>query len=316
MPATLCYGWPAMRIVFLGSGELACPALEAVAKLPGHELVAVITQPDRPKGRQLKPAAPPVKHAAQRLRLPVHQPVKIRDDSAIQLLREVRPDLLIVVAYGQILPKAILDIPALGCVNVHASLLPRWRGAAPVQYAILHGDRETGVTTMFINEQMDAGDIILQRPVPIRSDDTSAALQARLARLGAELLVETVGLIASGRAPRTKQDESRATYAKKLTKEAGHINWKQPAEQIERQIRAFDPWPGAYTFLGETMLKLCRAEVVANVAGKPGEVLADLVVAAGTGGLKILELQPAGRKPMSADAFLRGHRLEPGTVLS
>lgn len=304
-----------MRIVFMGTGELACPCLEELTKFPGHEIVAVFTQPDRPKGRDLKPTPPPVKVAAECLKLPVHQPSKIKDAEAIELVRATRPDLIVVVAYGQILPQAILDIPPRGCVNVHASLLPRWRGAAPIQYAILHGDAETGVTTMFLNERMDAGDIIRQRAEPVRADDTAGALHDRLAKLGAELLVETVELIAGGRAPRTPQDESRTTYAKKISKEDGRIDWTQPADQIERQIRAFNPWPSAYTFAGEMMLKVWRAEIIEGVSGKPGEILPGFVVATGRGGLKIVQLQPAGGNRMSAEEFLRGHRIEQGLLL-
>jgi methionyl-tRNA formyltransferase len=304
-----------MRIVFMGTAELACQSLEALAILPGHELVGVITQPDRPKGRDLKLAPPPLKVVAERLKLPTHQPAPIKEAAAVETLRSLRPDLIVIVAYGQILPKTVLEIPPRGCVNVHASLLPRWRGAAPIQYAILHGDRETGVTTMFINERMDAGDIILQRTEPIRVDDTSATLHDRLAKLGAELLVETVELIAKGRAPRAPQDESRATYAKKINKEDGRIDWTQPAEHIERQIRAYNPWPGAYTFLDETMLKLWRAVVVEPGTGSPGEVLPGFTIATSRGGLKILELQPSSGKRMSAEEFLRGHHTEQGVFL-
>ena len=298
-----------MRIVFMGTAELACPCLEAVAKLPQHEVAAVVTQPDRPKGRDLRPASSPVKVVAQRLDLPIHQPEKIREPAAVDSLRAANPDLIIIVAYGQILPKAVLEIPPLGCVNVHASLLPRWRGAAPIQYAILHGDRVTGVTTMYINERMDAGDIILQRAEPIGPDDTSATLHDRLAGLGAGLLVETIELIAHGSAPRRPQDETAATYAKKLTKEDGRVDWTKSATEIERQIRAFDPWPGAYTSLGETMIKLWKAEVVETGDGAPGTVLAAGIVGTGTGGLRLLEVQPAGGKRMDFDAFLRGHKV-------
>lgn len=304
-----------MRIIFMGSAVLACPCLEAIAAQPGHEVIAVVTQPDRPKGRELKPAPPPVKLVAHQLKLPVAQPEKIREPAAIEQVRAAQPDLIIVVAYGQILPKAVLEIPPLGCVNVHSSLLPRWRGAAPIQYAILHGDTETGVTTMFMDEHMDTGDIILQRTEPIHPDDTSASLGDRLARRGAELLVETVRLIAGGNAPRSKQDDTKATYAKKLTKEDGHIDWARPAEYIEHQIRAFDPWPGAYTQFGDTTLRLLRAQVVPEVHGAPGTILDQLVVAAGTGGLAIRELQPAGGKRMSFDAFARGHAIKAGANL-
>lgn len=305
-----------MRILFIGTAELACPCLDAVARLAGHEVIGVITQPDRPKGRELKPAPPPVKVAAEKLGLVVHQPLRMREPAAIDLVRVGRPDLIIVVAYGQILPKAVLEIPPRGCVNLHASLLPRWRGAAPIQYAILHGDNETGVTTMFMDEHMDTGDIILQRAEPIRSDDTSATLHDRLAKLGAALLVETVAQISSGCASRTKQGETRATHARKLTKEDGRIDWTQPAVQIERQVRAFDPWPGAHTHWGDLLIKIWKAEVVEDVSVRPGAVLPDFVVATGDGGLRVLELQPANSKRMPAAAFLRGHKAMAGTILN
>jgi methionyl-tRNA formyltransferase len=304
-----------MRIAFMGTAELAGPCLEAVAKLPGHEVVAVVTQPDRPKGRDLKPAPPPVKIVAERLGLPVQQPLKIREPAAIDALRAVQPDLIIVVAYGQILPKPVLDIPRLGCVNAHTSLLPRWRGAAPIQYAILNGDRETGVTTMYLDEQMDTGDIILQRAQLVHADDTSATLHDRLAKLGAVLLTETITLIAEDKAPRAKQDETQATYAKKITKENGRIKWTQSAIEIERQIRAFNPWPSAYTHAGDLLLKIWKAELVDGVTGNPGEFQEGFVVATGHDGLRILELQPANSKRMPVDAFLRGHTMKAGMVL-
>jgi methionyl-tRNA formyltransferase len=305
-----------MRIAFMGTAELAGPCLEAVARMPGHEVVVVITQPDRPKGRDLQPAPPPVKVVAQRLGLPVQQPLKIREPVAIEALRAAQPDLIAVVAYGQILPKSVLEIPRLGCINVHTSLLPRWRGAAPIQCAILNGDRETGVTTMYMDEHMDTGDIILQRVQLIHADDTGATLHDRLAKLGADLLVETIQLIPEEKAPRTKQDETKATYAKKITKEEGRIDWTKSAVEIERQIRAFNPWPSAYTHMGDLLLKIWKAEAVENVSGNPGEVLTDFTVATGHSGLRILELQPANGKRMPVEAFLRGHRIEVGTVLA
>jgi len=305
-----------MRIAFMGTAELACPCLEAVAKAPGHEIVAVVTQPDRPKGRDLKPAPPPVKIVGDRLGFPVQQPLKIRESASVDALRVVQPDLVIVVAYGQILPKSVLEIPRLGCVNVHTSLLPRWRGAAPIQYAILHGDRETGVTTMYMDEHMDTGDIILQRAQLIHADDTSAMLHDRLAKLGADLLVETVGLIALGKVSRTKQDETSATYAKKITKEQGRIDWTRPAVEIERQVRAFNPWPSAYTQMGDLLVKIWKAEVIGGATGTPGQVLADFIVATGQGGLRVLELQPANSRRMGVEAFLRGHPIKADLILS
>jgi methionyl-tRNA formyltransferase len=287
-----------MRIVFMGSAELACPCLEALA----NEIVAVVTQPDKPKGRDLKLSPPPVKVTAEKLGLPVSQPAKVRE--FVEEIRALRPDLIVVVAYGQILPRAMLDLPLRGCINVHASLLPRWRGASPIQHAILAGDAETGVTTMFLNEKMDEGDIILQRVEPIRADDTSGVLHDRLAKIGAELLVETVMM---EKPPRRSQDHSQATYTKKLTKEDGHVDWTKPAVEIERMVRAFNPWPGAHTFAGDLMMKILCSGFVPDVSAPPGTVLPGLVVATGAGGLRIQELQPAGKRRMSAADFLRGH---------
>jgi methionyl-tRNA formyltransferase len=280
-----------MRIVFMGTAELACPCLEAVA----GQTVAVVTQPDRPKGRSLELTPPAVKVAAGKLDLPVIQPAKIRE--AVDQIRAYRPDLIVVVAYGQILPKSILEIPARGCINVHTSLLPRWRGASPIQHAILHGDRQTGVTTMFINEQMDAGDIILQRAEPIRPDDTAGTLHDRLAALGAGLLVETL----AGDFPRHPQDESQVTYARKLTKDDGRIDLTKSAVEIERQVRAFNPWPGSFLQRGAAMLKVWRVEVVTGATG-------DDIIQTGNGALRLLEVQPAGGKRMSFEAFARGRR--------
>ena len=299
-----------MRLVFMGSAELACPCLEAVARMPGHTVAGVVTQPDKPKGRALQLAPPPVKVTAQHLGLPVIQPVKIRD--AVAELAAWRPDLIVVVAYGQLLPPVILDLPARGCLNVHTSLLPRWRGASPIQHAILAGDAETGVTTMFLNERMDAGDIILQRATPIGPAETSGQLHDRLAHLGAALLVETLALPVF---PRRAQEESRVTLAKKLAKEDGVVDWTRPAVEIERWIRAFDPWPGSHTFAGAELLKLWRGEVTAQGRGLPGTVNADLVVTTGAGGLRLLEVQPAGGRRMSAAEFLRGRAALAGTVL-
>jgi methionyl-tRNA formyltransferase len=267
-----------MRIVFMGTAELACPSLTAIA----GDVVHVFTQPDRPKGRQLRLTPPPVKVTAQQLGLPVAQPVQVR--AAVEFIRELRPDLIVVVAYGQILPQALLDIPPLGCLNVHASLLPRWRGASPIQSAILAGDTETGVTTMFMDEHLDHGDIILQRREPIRPDDTSATLHDRLAKIGAELLVETLRLPTR---PRRPQDEALVTVARKFTKEDGRIDWSKPAIEIDRQVRACNPWPGAFT-------------------GREGERLKVWKVAVVNDTVQLLEVQPPGGKRMSYDAYRRG----------
>ncbi len=301
-----------MRIIFMGSAELACPCLEALARLPSHEVVAVVTQPDRPKGRDLKLSPPPVKVTAEKLGIAVQQPPSMKAPSAQEALRVLRPDLIAVVAYGQILPRAVLDLPSRGCINIHTSLLPRWRGASPIQHAILRGDPETGVTTMYLDEKMDTGDIILQRVEPIRPDDTSGVLHDRLAQIGAQLLVETVMLESP---PRRPQDHSQASYTKKLSKEDGRVDWTKSALEIERMVRAFNPWPGAHTFAGDLMLKILCSGFVPDVSAPPGTVLPGFVVATGKGGLRIVELQPAGKRRMSAEEFLRGRQLAPGLVL-
>lgn len=287
-----------MRILFIGTAELACPCLETVHHLTGHELIGVITQPDKPKGRSLQLSPPPVKVTAGKLGLPIAQPAKIRD--AIETIRAQQPDVIIVVAYGQILPAALLAIPPCGCINVHTSLLPRWRGASPIQSALLAGDSETGVTTMFMDEQLDHGDIILQRREPIRPDDTGATLHDRLAKLGAELLAETLTLSVW---PRRQQDETQVTRARKFTKTDGRIDWTKSAGEIDRQVRAFNPWPGAFTERDGTLLKIWQVELV--LAGATGSD----IVNTGAGALRLLEVQPAGGKRMSFAAYARGRKL-------
>ena len=286
-----------MRILFIGTAELACPCLAAVHRLTGHELVGVITQPDKPKGRSLQLAPPPVKLTATRLGLPVLQPVKIRN--ALAEIQAWQPELIVVVAYGQILPPVLLAIPARGCLNVHTSLLPRWRGASPIQSALLAGDPETGVTIMFMDEQLDHGDIILQRRTPIRPDETGATLHDRLAGLGAELLAETLTLAIW---PRRPQDESQVTHARKFAKADGRIDWTKSAVEIDRQVRAFNPWPGAFTDRDGVLLKVWQVELVPDTATGID------IVRTGKGALRLLEVQPAGGKRMPFAAFARGHK--------
>ena len=287
-----------MRILFLGTAEIACPCLEAVYRLTGHELIGVITQPDKPRGRSLQLAPPPVKLTASKLGLPVLQPEKIRE--AVEAVRAQQPDLIAVVAYGQILPKALLEIPPRGCINVHTSLLPRWRGASPIQSAILAGDSATGVTTMFMDEQLDHGDIILQRQELIRPDDTGATLHDRLASLGANLLAETLTLPVW---PRQTQNEAQVTHARKFTKADGRIDWTKSAAEIDRQVRAFNPWPGAFTDRDGTLLKIWKVELVAATTTGPD------IVTTGNGALRLLEVQPAGGKRMPFAAYARGRKL-------
>ena len=303
--------------MFLGSGAFAIPSLEALLAA-GHEVPAVVTQPDRVKGRGLHPAPPPVKEAALRHGLPVLQPRRVRDSEAQEALRGLAPELQVVAAYGQILPQAVIDIAPRGTVNVHGSLLPRYRGAAPVQWAIARGEEETGVTTMLIDAGLDTGAILLSRATPIGSDETAPELEARLARMGGELLVETVAGLLSGAVRPVPQDHERATLAPLLRKEDGRVDWSWPAGVIERRIRAFQPWPASTTSLGGRGLKLWRARVEpAHAEADPGTVTAlgrdHALVACGEATvLRLLEVQPENGKRMSAAAFAAGARLAPG----
>jgi methionyl-tRNA formyltransferase len=243
----------ALRIIFLGTAELSCASLQALAGNPQFQIAAVVTQPDRPKGRALKPQPSPVKSLALKLGLPVLQPERARDEQFIAELRALQPDLIVVVAYGQILPPAILDLPRRGCLNIHTSLLPKYRGAAPIQWAIANGDTETGVTLMRIDAGLDTGDIVAQRRTPIRPEDDSATLHDRLAQLGAELLAQTIPDYVAGKIQPKAQPAEGASYAAKIKKEDGRIDWNQPGRTIWNRLRAFTPWPGGFTFLSKTM---------------------------------------------------------------
>lgn len=303
-----------MRILFLGTPAFALPSLEAIAK--GHEVVGVVTQPDRPAGRGRKLTSPPVAVRARQLGLVVLQPERVRD--ARPQIEALAPDVGVTVAYGKIVPRWLLDLPPHGCINLHPSMLPKYRGASPVQQAILHGDAVTGVTVIRQTEELDAGDILGQREVPLMPDDTAGALEARLAELGAELLVEILDVIQRGEERPTPQDPALASYFGKLAKEDGSIDWTRPAAQIERQIRAMDPWPGAFTFRGGERVGIWKGRVV-DSGGAPGRVLRltgdGFVVAAGHGALEITDLQPASGRRMSGAAYAHGHRIVPGDVL-
>jgi len=301
----------------MGTAELSCVSLE---KLAGKFFIAaVVTQPDKPRGRELKLQFSPVKILAEKLKLPVLQPAKARDKKFISELRELQPDLIIVVAYGQILPQGILDLPKFGCVNVHTSLLPKYRGASPIQSAILNGETETGVTIMKMDAGLDTGAIISQARTPILPADNSQTLHDRLAQLGAELLIETIPDYVAGKNLPKPQPSEGASYAAKIKKEDGKIDWNEPAEKILNRLRAFTPWPGAFTFLkteGKSlMLKIWKAEVSAN-NGQTGTVLSadknGVVVACGKNALRILELQREGGRKLSAQEFLAGNPLKAG----
>jgi len=310
-----------VRVVFLGSGAFAVPSLEALVAA-GHSVAAVVTQPDRASGRGLTLVPPKAKPVAERLGIPVLQFAKVRAPEAQEELRRLAPELQVVVAFGQILPRSVIDIAPRGTVNVHASLLPRLRGAAPIQWAIARGDRETGVTTMLIDEGLDTGPLLLARSVPIEPEETAAELEPRLARLGGELLVETVAGLEGGTLSPVAQDPSRATHAPILTKEDGRVDWTLPARAIACRARGFDPWPGAYTHHDGRLLKLRRVREAEGLAAgaEPGVVLdvgpAGVVVACGEGSrLGVQEVQPESRKSMPASAWALGARLRPGARL-
>lgn len=303
--------------MFLGSGAFAIPSLEALLAA-GHQVAAVVTQPDRVKGRGLQPAPPPVKEAALRHGLSVLQPGRVREPGAQAALRALAPELQVVAAFGQILPQAVIDIAPRGTVNVHGSLLPRYRGAAPVQWAIARGETQTGVTTMLIDAGLDTGPILLARSTSIGPEETAPELEARLAGMGGELLVETLAGLASGAVRPVPQDPQAATLAPILRKEDGRLDWSWTAEVIERRIRAFQPWPGTTAVLGERAVKLWRARVdPARAEAAPGTVTAlgrdHVLVACGEGTvLRLLEVQPENGRRMGAAAFAAGARLAPG----
>ena len=304
-----------MRIVFLGSGAFAIPAFEALIAA-GHEVAALITQPDREKGRGRSLAPPPLKPVAEARGVAVHQPRRIREPAAQETLRALAPDVQVVVAYGQILPRSVIEIPRLGTVNVHGSLLPRYRGAAPVQWAIVNGERETGVTTMLIDEGLDTGPTLLSRSTPIGPEETAAELEARLAAMGAEVLIETLAGIGAGTLRPEPQDHARATLAPIIKKEDGRIDWSQAAEILARRVRGFHPWPGTFTTWRGQPLKVLRARAEAGGGLAPGEIAADrdgILVGCGQATrLRLLEVQPESRRPMTAAAFAAGLRLAPG----
>jgi len=305
-----------MRIFFIGAGEIGVPTLEALLRPAEHQLVGVATQPDKPAGRGQVVKPPPIKKAlmnsapgGRALPLPVLQPARIKDPQAIEEIRALLPDLIIVMAYGQILPRDVLEIPKVACLNLHASLLPRWRGAAPIQAAIAAGDRETGITVMYMDEGLDTGAILLQRTTEIRPDETGGSLRARLAQIAPDALFQALDMLAKGTAPCIPQDNALATYAPKLKRADGRIDWSEPAQVVERKIRAFNPWPGAFTTVDGRNLKIFSA-AVADLSGKPGEILCsekELVIAAGKSALSLGEVQPEGKRRMRASDFLRGH---------
>ena len=310
-----------MKAVFMGTPDFAVPTLQKMIDM-GIEVTAVVTQPDKAKGRGKKVIYSPVKECALAHDLPVYQPVRIRKEPEfIQTLRDMQPDVIVVVAFGQILPKEILDIPRLGCVNVHASLLPKFRGAAPIQWSIIDGEEVTGVTTMLMDAGLDTGDMLLKTEIPMDPKETGGSLHDKLAAVGGELLEKTLIGLEAGTIVPEKQDDSQAgEYARMLDKELGHIDFNQPAVVIERLIRGLNPWPSAYTYIDGKTLKIWDADVVETESGKKAgtvvETQADrFLVQTGAGCLALREVQLEGKKRMAADAFLRGNHAEPDTIL-
>jgi methionyl-tRNA formyltransferase len=306
------------QILFMGTSPFACPSLEKL--LEKGEVVGVFTQPDRPQGRGLKVRVSPIKALALKNNLPIYQPESINQEEYFELIKKIAPDLIVVVAFGQILSPRILGLPKWGCINLHASLLPKYRGAAPINWAIIRGEKVTGVTTMLMDQGLDTGDILMQRKLDILPEENAGGLHDRLAQLGAETLIETIEKWKKGEIVPQKQEGSEATYAPPLKKEDGLIDWGKPAEMIYNQIRGMNPWPGAYTYLAGKRLKIFRTKLIKKVSRKkPGTVLditdEGIVVGTGEGRLLLTEIQLESRKRISADKFLRGYPLPAGTQL-
>lgn len=308
------------RIVFMGTPDFALPPFRTLLRA-GHSILCVYTQPDKPKGRGKKIQAPPVKEAALSMGVPVFQPASMKEEAVFEALTALSPDLFVVVAYGHILKQKILDIPRLGAVNIHASLLPKYRGAAPIQWTIARGEKESGVTTMLMDAGMDTGDILLQKTLPIEKRDTAASLHDKLARLGGELIVETVAGLEKGEITPMPQDASMVTYAPILQKSHGEIDWCKSAGEIDAHIRGMTPWPGAFTRFNKQSLKIFEAVPIAgNVDAPPGTVLPapkdTLLVATGKGSLMVLSLQGASGKRLGTADYLRGKPIPAGTLFT
>ena len=308
-----------MKVIFMGTPDFAVGTLEAILAA-GHEVVGVFTQPDKPKGRGKNMQFPPVKETALAHGLPVYQPEKIREASFVDTLRKMEPEVIVVVAFGQILTKEILDMPKYGCINVHASLLPKYRGSAPIQWAVINGEKESGVTTMLMNEGIDTGDMLKKAVVPLDEKETGGSLFDKLADEGAKLLVETLKDLEQGTITRTPQQEEEATHVKMLDKKMGLIDFSKSAVEIERLIRGLNPWPSAYTGYKGKTLKIWDADVVdKEMDGEVGQVVEvskhELFIKTGKGLLSLQEVQLEGKKRMDIDAFLRGNAVEVGTKL-
>lgn len=304
-----------MRIVFIGTGEIGLPVLRALLESPQHELVGVVTQPDKPAGREQRIQASPIKSEMGATAIPVLQPERIRNQDAVAQIRALAPEAIVVMAYGQILPRSVLDLPKIACLNLHASLLPRYRGAAPIQAAIVGGDQATGITVIYMDEGLDTGDILLQKPLRILPNETGGSLHDRLAQLAPETLLDALAQLSAGNASRIPQNSAHVTYAPKLTREDGRIDWRESAELIERKIRAYDPWPGSFSEIENPggkprHLKILQASVNEKQFGTPGAICtpneSEFLVATGRGSLRLEEVQLEGKRRMRAADFLRG----------
>ena len=305
-----------LKLVFMGTPDFAVPCLQSLLDA-GHQVCGVFTQPDKPKGRGYTLAPPPVKELAVRNGIPVFQPKTLRSGEAEKQIRMLAPEVIVVVAYGKILPKEILDLPPYGCVNVHASLLPKYRGAAPIQWAVLRGEKVTGVTTMYMAEGLDTGDMLMKAETVIGPDETAGELHDRLSAMGADLIVRTLDAMKSGTLERTVQDDSLSCYAPMLSRELSKIDWTQTAQEVHNRIRGLSPWPSASTVWNGKVLKVHQSKLLDGITGHPGEVKSGkkFVVCCGSGALELTVVQYEGGKRMAGTDFLRGHSIPEGTIL-
>ena len=309
-----------MKTVFMGTPDFSVPALKALVEA-GHEVAAVVTQPDRPRGRGKELQMTPVKVQALAYGIPVYQPEKVKDPAFVEILRNLQPEVIVVIAFGQILSRDILDLPPYGCINIHASLLPKYRGAAPIQWAVIDGEKETGVTTMMMDVGLDTGDMLEKTIIPLDPKETGGSLFDKLSQAGGPLILSTLEKLKAGTAVRTPQTDEDSTYAKMLTKSLGQIDWSMEAAAIERLIRGLNPWPSAYTFVHGKTLKIWDADVLkeSSDGAAPGQIIRtdphSLIVAAGEALLSIRELQLEGKKRMDVETFLRGYTIEKGEIL-
>lgn len=309
-----------MRIIFMGTPDFSVPTLEALVASE-HEVAAVVTQPDKPKGRGKEIHMSPVKECALKHNIPVYQPVRARDEAFVEEMRTLKPDAMVVIAFGQILPKSLLDLPKYGCVNIHASLLPKYRGAAPIQWAVINGDEETGITTMMMDVEMDTGDMLEKTVIKLNPDETGGSLFDRLSLLGGDLILSTLSKLEKGEITPQPQDHAQATYVKKISKSMGDIDWTMDAVSIERLVRGLNPWPSAFTRWNGKMLKIWEAKVLPDLETKApcGSVISasdeGLKIQTGNGVLCVTSLQLEGKKRMDTAAFLRGYQVESGFIM-